>query len=542
MSTSVFADLVPKRLREQWAVAGIYPNKSVFEVFQYRATQHPNRVAVISDGLETTYSELLTSSLKLAAGLRNAGIGLGDVVAYQLPNSWRCCAIDLAVAALGGVTLPLPAGRGKLDTEASLRRSAARALVVSGEGDGSAFDEVDAIRPMLPSLDCRIALGGSTRKNWLSLELLFETPALSSNCLPVVSADAPFRITTTSGTESEPKLIAYSHNAMLGGRGRYLERINWGAEEFRCLYLVSLGSAAGANATAGILSWLGGSIVVMRKFDVQLAIATIEKSKPSHILGVPTMFQRMAAESSLRQTNRTSLRALISGGAGISPESISGCAEAFGCSFLPFYGSADGVICHAMQTDSADEPGHVGRPEPSICEIRIVDDSSITLPVGEVGEIYARGPITPMQYVNAPELDARYRDDEGWVRTGDMGRMSQDGYLYLTGRKKDVIIRGGANINPAQVEQLVTGMPGVVAAACVAVDDRDLGQRMCMVLTIRANHRRPSLEDVATYLRNRGLDSYKIPEYLRLVRDLPIAPTGKVDKRRLADEVAFLAT
>lgn len=163
------------------------------------------------------------------------------------------------------------------------------------------------------------------------------------------------------------------------------------------------------------------------------------------------------------------------------------------------------------------------------------------MPQGEVGELKARGPMSPMQYVNAPELDCKYRDEEGWVCTGDLGYIDTKGYLVLAGRKKDIIIRGGANISPVQIESLIIGHPDVVSVACVPVPDDDLGHRICACVTLREGGQRFSLKELTDYLRNQGLEVNKLPEYLRFYRYLPVTPAGKVDKKKLTAEAASLS-
>ncbi len=182
----------------------------------------------------------------------------------------------------------------------------------------------------------------------------------------------------------------------------------------------------------------------------------------------------------------------------------------------------------------------LGRPNPSVCEIRIIDDEGNALPPGACGEIVARGPLSPMQYVNAPELDARYRDEEGWVHTGDLGYLDDQGYLILAGRKKDIIIRGGANISPVQIENIATSHPDIVGSACIAVSDADLGQRVCICLTTKEGTPRLSLEELHQYFRQQGLEASKLPDYLCFYRNLPLSPAGKVDKKQLAAELEFV--
>lgn len=543
MNSAGIVDLIPPSLRQQWKTDGLYPGRSVYRLFAEQAQHQPDALAVLILGQRVTYAQLHDAILRLAGSFRAMGIVAGDVVAYQLSNSWHSSAIDLAVAALGAVVAPFPPGRGRLDIESLLKRCDARAFIVNPYyADMDMCQLVESLRPMALSLRFLI-VDGAPRDGWHSLDALLQGPPLTDEELPEVCADTPVRLLVSSGTESEPKLVAYSHNALVGGRGRFLQRLHPDGPSFRGMYLVPLGSSFGSSATFGVLSWLGGSIALLPQFDVSAAIRAIEELRPTHLLGVPTMFQRIAADPALAAVDKSSLRAIVSGGSVIDQTTIQRCVEAFGCSFVSLYGSADGVNCH----NTLDDPPEVvfrsvGRPNPTVCEIRIIDDESNTLPPGACGEIVARGPLSPMQYVNAPELDAKYRDEEGWVHTGDLGYLDAQGYLVLAGRKKDIIIRGGANISPVQIENIATSHPDIVGSACIAVPDADLGQRVCICLTMKEGSPRPPLEALNLYFRQRGLEASKLPDYLCFYRSLPLSPAGKVDKKRLAAELKFVGS
>jgi len=539
MNTAGIIDLVPAELRRRWAQDGTYPNKPVFTLFAEKANAHPDKPAVLSSNGTVTYGELMAASLRLAGGLGRAGIVPGDVVAYQLSNHWSCCAIDLAVAALGAIVAPFPPERGKLDIQSLVRRCDARAVIVPDEYAGIDLCEViESLRPTLLSMRLLI-VQGKPREGWMTLDALLNAEPIDTASLPEVCPDSPVRLLVSSGTESEPKLVAYSHNALVGGRGRFLQRITPADTEFRGLYLVPLGSSFGSTATFGVLCWLGGSLVVLPKFDVPAAIGAIARFKPSFILGVPTMLQRIAAAPELAHIDKSSLLGLIVGGSVIDEATVRRCTEAFQCGFINLYGSADGVNCHNTLDDSLDQVlTSVGKPNPSVCEIRLIDEARREVAQGDIGEITARGPLSPMQYVNAPELDAQYRDAEGWVKTGDLGYIDHNGYLVLAGRKKDVIIRGGTNISPVQIESLIMAHADVVTAACVPVPDDDLGQKVCACITLREGAPKFSLTELTDFLRDKGLEVNKLPEYLRFYRSLPLTPAGKIDKRALADEAA----
>ncbi len=541
MNHAGLIDLVPAKVRQQWAQTGAYPNKSVYELFCEKAAKYPDNPAVISLDESVSYAQLLDKAQRLAHSFRLMGIVSGDVIAYQLSNSWRCCAIDLAAAALGAIVAPFPPGRGKLDIEVLIRRCDARAIIIEPEYAGNDLCAlVESLRPTLLSLRF-LMVDGDAPEGWLSLDSLFKPPAIPESLLSEVDPNSPVRFLISSGTESEPKWVAYSHNALIGGRGRFLQHIDADSENFRGFYLMPLGTAFGSSATFGVLSWLGGSIVLLPKFHPEKAIAAIDKLQPRYIFGVPTMFQRIAAESALAEADKSSLRGIVSGGAKIDEASIKRCTDAFGCGFISLYGSADGVNCHSTLNDDLKTiVSKIGKPNPDVCVIRIVDEQGNEIPQGHVGEITARGPLSPMQYVNAPDLDEEYRDNEGWVFTGDLGYIDDDGYLVLSGRKKDIIIRGGANISPVQIENIAHSHPDVISAACVPVADPDMGQRICICLSMRNGSQRPSLAQISRFFKQQGLETNKLPEYLRYYRQLPLSPAGKVDKKQLTAEVEYI--
>ena len=544
MSQVNIIDLVPKVVRQQWINDGTYPNQSVYTIFCQHAQKFPHKPAVLSLDETITYEQLLDKVNRLAQGLKILGISTGDVVAYQLCNSWRSCAIDLAVAALGAVVAPFPPGRGHLDIVSLLQRCHARAVIIEPKhGDTDLCQLITSFCSTLPNLQALI-VDGPPRETWYTLSALLQSKPIISEQLPTVDPESPVRFLISSGTESEPKLVAYSHNALIGGRGRFLQHVHPEGDSFRGMYLVPLGSAFGSTATFGVLSWLGGSLILLPRFDVTSIIQAIQALRPTHILGVPTMFQRIAADPTLEQADRASLFAIISGGAMADPATVERCQAAFNCDFISLYGSADGVNCYTrfVAGDTTPNASCVGRPNPTVCAIRIVDDKGQEVAPGATGEITARGSITPMQYVNAPELDDKYRDAEGWVYTGDLGYIDKAGHLVLAGRKKEIIIRGGANISPIQIEDIATSHPDVVSASCVPVPDPDLGHRICLCLTTQEGCQRPSLPQMTRYLSEQGLEVNKLPEYLRYYRQLPLSPAGKVDKKQLAGEMLFLQT
>ena len=528
-------DLVPPTLRQWWRHAGHYPGRTLWELFAGHVAAHPQRMAVIDDDGEITYAQLHEAALRIAAALRQADVAPGEVIAVQLPNGRKPVAVDLAAAAIGAVVLPYPVGRGRRDTLTLLRRSrAAVAVVAQKAGDHRYADVLDALRPELPDLRTVLVSGADgpdSLEGWLA-----DGPPLSAP-IPVDSSSAA-RILVSSGSEATPKMIVYSHDALAGGRGAFIAALHHSDEPMRNLFLVPLASSFGSSGSAVTIARYGGTLLVQSRFDAGRALELIETHRPSLVFGVPTMFAMMLDHPRLATTDTSSLRAVVAGGSRVDPATVGACRDRFGAAFVNCYGSADGVNC---TTDPLDPPAEVhdavGRPNPAIAAIRIVGDDGVDVSPGEVGEIWGLGPMSPLCYVD-PDFDARYRVEDGWVRTGDLGRVDEAGFLHVVGRRNEIVIRGGRNLSPVEVELLIAQHPAVRQVACVGIPDRLMGERMAACLAVRDGAAAPTLTELTAYLTDEhGLEHAKLPERLAVFDALPLSPAGKVDKRWLREQL-----
>ncbi|WP_243787964.1 class I adenylate-forming enzyme family protein [Saccharopolyspora gloriosae] len=347
------------------------------------------------------------------------------------------------------------------------------------------------------------------------------------------------RILVTSGSEAEPKMIAYSHNAMGGGRANYVRALAEAArpgEPMRALMLMSLASSYGSCATHVAVAALGATLVLVDRYETTAALELITRYRPSHVFGVPTMLRRLADHPPIPDEDLSSVGTVVSSAAPLSEVTRRAAARRFGAPVISVYGSSDGINCHTARTP--DEPG-TGIPDPSVAEIRIVGEDGTEVPGGSSGEILARGPMTPLSYVADPELDARYRTPDGWVRSGDRGVIDELGRLHVLGRLRQVVSRGGLHISPAEVEREIAAHPSVVDVACVGVPDDDLGERLCACLSHTPGTAEPTLSELTAFLEtDRGLERRKLPELLVVLPELPLAPTGKVCRRTVTAIVA----
>ncbi|MFE7211077.1 class I adenylate-forming enzyme family protein [Streptomyces sp. NPDC001698] len=540
--TVALHDLLPAELRRTWAVDGTCPDLDLYSLYRAHQISDPHRTAILDAKGKLCYTALDRKVRCLAAGLTGLGIRTGDVVGVQLPNGRNAVIVDLALAALGAVALPFPVGRGGREAASLLRRSEAVAVIAAVEhrGNHHAADLL-AVADELPALRTVIAAGAAPEGTTALSELLRTDPKTLVPARP--DPDSAARILVSSGSEAEPKMVAYSHNALAGGRGNFLGSLIPDGRPPRCLFLVPLASAFGSNGTAVTLARHGGTLVLLDQFTPEAALEALAEHEPTHVLGVPTMIRmmldRMAEGGHQKFTPPT---AVIVGGSPLDEATAAEARKAFGCPVVNLYGSADGVNCHTgLSDDSRHDSGQpgiaAGRPDPRVADIRIALPGTPELqevPHGTVGEIVARGPMTPLCYVAAPDLDSRYRTADGWVRTGDLGLIDEDGALRIVGRLKDVVIRGGANISPAEVEIELATHPGVRDVVCVGVRDPLMGERLAACVVPRDGET-PTLEELCAHLDTRGLERRKHPERLLALDELPLTPAGKPDRAALRE-------
>jgi acyl-CoA synthetase (AMP-forming)/AMP-acid ligase II len=482
---------------------------NLYTLFGGHAAARPRRAAVIDQDGVVSYAGLDAQVRRVAAVFTEHGLGPGDVIGIRLPNSRDAVAVELAVWAVGAVALPYPDSDGDRETRSLLGRARASALVTRGAATAD-----------LPAVLVPPAWGG---------------PVPEPRWAPAADAESPARILVSSGSEAEPKMVAYAHNAFSAGRASYVRALHDGDGPMRTLVLVPLASSMGSCGVPVTVAALGGTLLLAGRFDPATALRTMTAHRPTHVFGVPTMLRRMADLSPGGPPD--GLRALVSSGAELPAATERVCRARFGVPVISVYGSADGVNCHTAAVADGN-----GLPDPSVAGIRVTDARGVPVPAGVPGEIQALGPMTPWCYVADPALDRRYRTPAGWVRTGDRGMLDDRGVLHVLGRLKQVVIRGGYNISPAEVEREIGAHPEVAEVACVGVPDAELGERLCACVAQRPGSPPMSLDQLTDFLHERrGLARAKLPEMLVVLPALPVAATGKTCRRSLATVAARVA-
>ncbi|MFF6783082.1 AMP-binding protein [Streptomyces sp. NPDC012510] len=521
-----FPDHVPRDRRRAWVAAGVCPDTDLYSLFTAHVRQHPDREALVDDAGALSYAALDTEVRRIAAVFEQAGLGARDLVALRLPNCRDAVAAELAVYAIGAVALPLPPGGDDHDLRALLARSRARGAVLTGVPQARLVVGLPHLRTVF--------VPGPGEGRTQGLHAPYPTVRPGPRHRPAADPYGPARILVSSGTEAEPKMVAYSHHALAGGRARYVRALHPDSSvPPRHLVLVPLASSFGSLGTPVTVATLGGTLIVQSVFDAEGALRLVAEHRPTHLFAVPTMLRRLADLPPRPDEDTSSLRAVVSSGAALPAATADACLRRFARPVVTVYGSSDGVNCHTA-SEYLPPDASVGTPDPAVARVRIAGPDGTPLATGYTGQIEAQGPMTPMCYVNAPELDALYRTSDGWVRTGDLGRLDEHGRLHVLGRLKRIVIRGGLNISLTEVERELGSHPAVAEAVCVPVPDPALGERLCACLRVAPGAPAPTLSDLTTHLLNRGMARRKLPELLLVVEEMPLGPTGKVCHRTLA--------
>jgi len=361
-------DAVPAELRKQWRAAGHYRDTDLFSAFLSIAETHPLKTAVTEGGFSLSYAQLRTRSLSLAARLHGLGLRAGDVLAVNLPNGWRACAADLAAAALGVIVLPYPIGRKRHETRAILRKSRAKALICQrqvGESDYAAM--IESLRSELPELQ-HVLVYGAPFKDWMDLDPIWaDDPFIPKTTQ--YDPNGPARLIVSSGSESEPKLVLYSHNALVGGQTSYFRSLVNDPTNMRALFCIPLSSPFGSLGTSCALASMGATLVNMERFEPTQALRLVASQKVTHLFAGPNMVDMLLVSPLLSERSQptldfSSLQVIISGGSALSKQTVQGIHRKLGCALVQSYGSADGVACHTEPDDDIETTVRtVGRPD-----------------------------------------------------------------------------------------------------------------------------------------------------------------------------------
>jgi long-chain acyl-CoA synthetase len=349
--------------------------------------------------------------------------------------------------------------------------------------------------------------------------------------LPSTAADAMAVLMYTSGTSGLPKGVPLTFHNLQSDVDVSIAFMDFQTRH-KFLGIIPLFHVFGMIAMMLAPIQLGATAVYMARFSPIGAVKAIKEHGISLVLGVPSMFAAMARLKEASSDDFKTIFAMISGGEPLPATLYEAFRSRFGVTLLEAYGMTETSLAISVNTPQRQKPGSVGKPIPGM-QVAFLDDQGNASPPGEGGEICVKGPMVMKGYFNLPAENAASFTPDGFFKTGDIGRLDPEGFLHITGRRKDLIIIAGEKAAPTEIEQILMAHPGVAEAAVVGKKDASRGEVVLAFIIPREGFA-PSLEELREFCRQQGLAQWKAPREIRIVRDFPRSPTGKVLKRELA--------
>jgi len=522
--------LVDPARRAHHEAQGEWPQPSFSVRLRERAEDTPDRPFVIeADGPVHTFAEIFAQSRRMAGALHALGVGRGEAVVWQLPNWPEAIALAAAIDRLGAVSVPvLPIWREQELTFAC-QQTGARVLVVPGLVRGVEHrDLAAAVQRRVATLEHVLTVRAEPAAGQRALAALETDVALP----PSVRPPGPYELSAvfyTSGTTAEPKGVMHTPST-LGAVVEAQARVLPQRPDDCSLLQFPLTHIGGLTMFALAPVRWGSRVVFMDRYDPALALALIARHQVTIAGGPPAVLQGMFALPSWSVDQVRSVRSSGTGAADVAPELVRQIRAHFPEAFA--YRSYGLTECPMLTCGAPGDPrdrldNSDGRPLPG-ATVRIVDDSGHPLPAGVEGEVEAHGPQLCVGYVD-PALDAAFTAD-GFFRTGDLGVLDSGGWLRITGRRKDIIIRKGENLSAKSIEDELAAHPAIAEVAVIGVPDATAGERVCACVVLRAGTSALDLGAMRTFMEQRGVMRQKIPEQLEILEALPRNATGKVRK------------
>ncbi len=481
------------------------------------ASMYADRTALRMDDVQVTYRELDDASARLATHLLGVGIAPGDRVAVMLPNVPEFAVVYYGVLRAGGVVVPMNPLLKRREVEYYLRDSGARWLFASPAAVPEARSAAEAAGTDLVATD----------EDSLEELLARLVPAAE---IASRGDDDTAVILYTSGTTGSPKGAELSHANLRHNQAvtaRTLLHLGPDDVVMGCLPLFHVfGMTCGLNAAITN----GALLTLIPRFDPAKALEVIARDRVTVLEGVPTMYSAMLALKDSTTADVSSLRVCISGGAALPVEVLRGFEAAFGCQVLEGYGlSETSPVASFNHPDRERKPGSIGTPIDGV-RMRVIDVDEAEVTPGEVGEIIISGHNVMKGYWQRPEETAR-AIKYGWFATGDLARVDDDGYFFIVDRKKDLIIRGGYNIYPREVEEILYEHPAVAEVAVVGIPHEALGEEIGAAVALKPAAR-VTPEELRDFVKAR-IAAYKYPRTVWVVDCLPKTATGKILRREV---------
>ena len=494
------------------------------------AAEHPFTVRSDRMPYRGTLGEVGALARQVAIGLRERGIQPGDPVAFQLPNWVEAAATFYAVAFLGAVVVPIVHFYGTKEVSYILHKTRVKALITADRfGHQDFLANLASMRDALPDLEWVSVvgdLGGAGPHDFPFADLVADEMLAEP---AAVDPREPALIAYTSGTTSNPKGVVHSHRTI----NAEIVQLS-GMQDNRggpaMLIGAPVGHGIGMLAALLIPVYRRSEIHLIDVWDPGRVLAAMLEDNLSAGQGSTYFLTSLLDHPDFDPERHVRLMPFVGLGGSAVPAAVGERCEKLGIETARSFGSTEHPSITGSYPDTPRDKRVTtdGKPLPGV-ELRLVDDDGNDVPVGEPGEIWSKGPECFVGYTDAAATAAAFSPD-GWYMTGDIGVLDADGYLAITDRKKDIIIRGGENVSAQEVEELLARMPDVAEVAVVAAPDHRLGEVACVYFRMQPGAAAPTLDAMRAFLENAGLARQKWPEHVRSIEEFPRTPSGKIQK------------
>ena len=511
------------------------PEPLLPDFFALHARFRGGSTAVIEGERRLSWSALEAATARAANGLAALGLRPGDRVALLMDNSLEMAIATFGIVRAGCVAVPLNVTITDEAIAGMIEDAAARAVIASARHR----PRIDALGARSASVADIVRIGlGSTSPDWVAFDEWLAAQSTSLNT-PSIAPEQECNIIYSSGTTGIPKGIVHSHRC----------RMHWAydvalALRYRsgCVTLCSLGMFSNITWVAMLATIVvGGTLVIMPSFDPRAAVELIDREHITHGAFVPLQLERLMGVPDLEHFNLSSLETLMCCGSPLPLAVKRAFPERFGCKLIELYGLTEGLCTTLAPEDFAAKTESVGKPLPGM-DLRIIGEDDVELPTGAVGEIVGLGRIIMQGYHNRPEAsaEATWTDAVGrrWLRTGDLGRLDEEGFLYVVDRKKDMILSGGQNVFPADIELVMLQHPLVAEVAVVAAPSQKWGETPVAVVVLKSKAALEP-ETLIEWTNARVGKQQRISDVLWRT-SLPRNANGKILKRELRQALAQL--
>ena len=488
------------------------------------ARKYPDKTAVRFEGQSITFQDLNTRCNQLANGLKDLGLAAGDHCMVMLPNSIQVFTIYYALAKLGAVIVPV----NFLFKTHELKHILADARPKAFIGADPYLAEIQPAMQSAFEPELKIAIGSQAGSNFLELNNVFSSQKDFELC-PVLD-DESLTILYTSGTTGVPKGVMLTHKNH-ASEARILAKMRGKLDpEVVIIGVLPLYHIYGITSVINVSIYSGFTVELFTHFDPEKVIDIAQSETQTILFGVPTMYNRLIQVASQKPLQSSSLKFCVSGGASLPVEFLHRFEKLFSTKIFEGYGLTEAPVCVENPYGSVTKPGSIGLPIPEF-SARIIDNEGNEVPPGGNGELLIKGPGVMKGYMNRPdETNQTIRD--GWLHTGDIARMDEDNYIYIVDRKKDLVIRGGYNVYPREIEEVIYQMPEILEVAVFGVPHADFGEEVAALEVLQEGARIEPAE-IREFVKQR-VAPYKYPRIIKIVPDsLPKSGTGKILKKEI---------